>query len=65
LNNEGTEVVNGLPKPDEGSLNQTNGLYFFFKMRTGWQPDDQAIRFTVFWNCEPDGRCIRFSFSKN
>jgi len=29
------------------------------------QPDDQAIRFTVFWNCEPDGGCIRFSFSKN
>jgi len=30
LNNEGTEVTNGLPKPDEGSLNRTNGLYFFF-----------------------------------
>jgi len=29
-----------------------------------WQPDDQAIRFTVFWNCEPDGGCIRFSFLK-
>jgi len=22
LNNEGTEVANGLPKPDEGSLNR-------------------------------------------
>jgi len=35
LNNEGMEVANGLPKPNEGSLNRTNGLYFYFKMRTG------------------------------
>jgi len=36
LNNEGTEVANGLCKPDEGSL--TGRFVFFFKMRTGCTP---------------------------
>jgi len=28
LNNEGTEVANGLPKLDEGSLNRTVCIFF-------------------------------------
>jgi len=57
LNNEGTEVANGLPKPDEGSLNRTNGLYFFLK----WEPDAPPIRFTISKNCKPDDLVIRLS----
>jgi len=55
LNNEGTEVTNGLCKPDEGSL--TGRFVFFFKMRTGCTP----IWFTISKNCKPDGLVIRLS----
>jgi len=30
-------------------------------LRTRW---DRPVCI-FFWNCEPDGKCIRFSFSKN
>jgi len=54
LNNEGTEVANGLPKSDEGSLNRTNGLYFFFLNENRMHPPSGSH----FQKIKPDGLVI-------